>query len=215
MSAVESLQTIESQLKNNASKNVFSPVRLSATEPVIADILAPKLGQLPAPISLDLVATTQPADLARMDADLAIRMFRPYSDELVIRKIGSLELSWFASEEYLGGRDPSAIDLNKEYLLTYSPVYGDISEVAWIKTANLENQVRHTSTSSRALFIAAKHGLGIALGSRLVYDAQDLIELPLETPPPRDLWLAYHHSNRNSKWLKAVRDWLAAAVFQD
>jgi DNA-binding transcriptional LysR family regulator len=89
------------------------PVRISATEVVISEVLAPALHRLWA-VGADFPVHFQSqgdvVSLAGRDADLAVRMVRPDGASLYARKLAELRLGFFASEAYLGGRDPLTID---------------------------------------------------------------------------------------------------------
>jgi DNA-binding transcriptional LysR family regulator len=104
--------------------NVRETVTVSSTEFVIAERLAPALGQLFAAsplVSVDLQSQAHLVSLSARDADLAIRMSRPEGNSLLIRKIGQVDLGLFASATYIAGRAVSAIDLSRERLLIPSP----------------------------------------------------------------------------------------------
>jgi DNA-binding transcriptional LysR family regulator len=90
------------------------PVRVSATEIVVSDILAPQLPKLwesGARFPLHLQSEPDVISLAARDADLAVRMSRPKGASLIARKLPSLRPGFFASPDYLDGRDPAGLDL--------------------------------------------------------------------------------------------------------
>ena len=75
------------------------PIRVSATEPIISEILAPALPQLLAAapgIRVDLSSTTDVVSLAAREADVAVRFARPVGDSLIIRRLPSFDLGLFA-----------------------------------------------------------------------------------------------------------------------
>lgn len=189
-----------------------APIRVSATEPIIAEFLAPYLGDLEEDLCVDLISTSSLADLARLDADIAIRMFRPNSPGLFTQKLGVIEMGLFASQDYLAGRSPGDIDLQREKLLGLSAVYGDIAEVKWIREQDLSEAVIVTSSSTAALINAAAVHQGIVLGARVICRAKGLIEIPSPLVPARELWLVCHADTRKSPHIAKVKSWVNRAV---
>ena len=57
-------------------------------------------------ITIELVPTNETSDLTRRDADIAIRHVRPDQPDLVAKRISDIEVSLFASKEYLEGLGP-------------------------------------------------------------------------------------------------------------
>lgn len=95
-------------------------MRVSATEFVVSDILAPTLPRLwaaGADFPVHLQSQADVVSLAARDADLAVRMSRPSGASLIVRRLPEMRLGLFASTAYLGNRDRAAIDLRRERLL--------------------------------------------------------------------------------------------------
>jgi DNA-binding transcriptional LysR family regulator len=203
---------VEQFIASIDSPNHQPPVRISATEPIISDFLAPYLSDLDEGISVDLISTSSLADLARLDADIAIRMFRPNNPGLFTQKVGVIELGLFASKEYLAGRAPEQINLRKEKLLGLSSVYGDIAEVKWVRKQNLDDIVCTTSSSTAALIHAAVAGVGIVLGSKVICRGKGLIEIPSPQIPSRELWMVSHADARKSPHIGKVKSWVSSSL---
>lgn len=189
-----------------------APIRISATEPVIAEFLAPHLGDLEDGLCVDLISTSSLADLARLDADIAIRMFRPTSPGLFTQKLGEIEMGVFASQNYLAGRVPEAIDLKQEKLLGLSAVYGDIAEVRWVREQGFVDAVIVTSSSTAALINAAAADKGVVLGARVICQARALVEIPSAPIPARELWLVSHGDARKSPQIAKVKSWVSGSI---
>jgi DNA-binding transcriptional LysR family regulator len=188
------------------------PVRVSATEAIITDYLAPALVLLPASVRVDLVSITAVVDLERVEADLAIRMFRPGPANIVMQQVATFALGLFAAPRYLAGRYPHSLDLSQERFLGYSGVYGDIAEIRWFRDQGLSQCITHVSTSSRGLLAAAQAGAGIALLSRAAALSANLIEVDAPPIPPRDAWLVSRPQSKGSADIKQVKSWIVAAL---
>jgi DNA-binding transcriptional LysR family regulator len=142
------------------------PIRVSATEPVIAEVLAPALPDLFARspgLRIDPSVDPEIVSLAAGQADVAVRFARPKGDSLVARKLPSLNIGLFACHSYPAGRAPERLDLRAERLITYDESYGRVPEVTWVETAGLAGRVAARTSSTRAIINAVRSGGGIGL----------------------------------------------------
>lgn len=201
-----------------AAGAVLRPVRLSATEYIVADILAPQLPALlggPSAIAVELHSDADIISLAARDADIAVRMVRPVGASLVIRKQRPIGLSLYASRAYLGARAPGALDLAAEHLLAYDDSYGALPETAWIAAAGLSPRVVLRSGSTRALLTATLAGAGIALLPDVIASRHaDLVAIPAGPRiAPRTPYITYHRDMQHDPAVRRVADW-AAGCFQ-
>lgn len=192
------------------------PVRISATEFVISDVLAPALGQLwgmGADFPVHLQSQADVVSLAGRDADLAIRMVRPEGASLYARRLADIRLGLFASADYLAGRAPAAIDLNGERLLIYDDSYGRLPELDWVTRHGLSDAVAMRTGSTRGLLAAALAGAGIALlPVPFALRTGTLIEVPPPTAlPSRQPWLIVHRDLRGRPAIRLVQKWVVQA----
>lgn len=192
------------------------PIRISATEPIVSEILAPQMDRLfrvDPTIRIDLQSTTDNARLASREADLAIRLSQPKEGSLLARRLPTLRMSLYASKAYLQDRDPGAIDLIDERILAFNKSYGNIPEVKWISDLGLESRVIFSTSSMGALVNAVRAGVGIGLLPDIfARDFDDVARitsnasLPMRTP-----WLLVHRDLRAVKKLRTVRSWIVQA----
>lgn len=189
------------------------PVRISATEFVISDVLAPALDRLwamGADFPVHLQSQADVVSLAGRDADLAIRMVRPEGASLYARRLADIRLGLFASADYLAGRDPAAIDLKEERLLIYDDSYGRLPELEWVKRHGLSDAVAMRTASTRALLAAAVTGAGVALlPVPFAVRAVKLFEVPPPSPlASRQPWLIVHRDLRGLPTIRLVQKWV-------
>jgi DNA-binding transcriptional LysR family regulator len=187
------------------------PIRISATEPLIADVLAPRLAALLAQAPdarIELEVSNALADLNSGASDLAIRMSNPADETLVARRLPTIRLGLFCSNSYLAGRNPEQLRLQDERLLWLDSQYGDIPENLWLKASGLESAVLMRSSSIRSLHNAAVSGSGIAPLPVYSAVAANLVEIPGPALPARQPWLVFHRDTRSIKRLQVVRDWV-------
>ncbi len=187
-------------------------VTISATEFIVADILAPALPRLfeqrPA-ISVILRSEAAVVSLAGREADVAVRMSRPEGNSLLAKKLPEQRLGLFASAAYLRGRDPVLLDLSAERLIVYDDSYGQLPEIEWLVAAGLEGQVAMRTGSTRALIAATKSGIGIGLLPIWAARLEGLTELPAPASiPGRAPWLVVHRDLRRLPGIRAVHAWI-------
>jgi len=192
------------------------PVRISATEFVISDVLAPRLNrlwQMGADFPVHLQSQADVVSLAGRDADLAIRMVRPEGASLYARRLADIRLGLFAADEYLAGREPEAIDLKAERLLIYDDSYGRLPELGWVTRHGLSDAVVMRTGSTRGLLAAALSGAGIALlPVPFARRTGTLIEIPTPSSlPSRQPWLIVHRDLRSLPAIRLAQKWVAQA----
>jgi DNA-binding transcriptional LysR family regulator len=194
-------------------QNSVLPVRLSATEFVISDVLAPALDRLwakGATFPLDLQSQADVVSLASRDADIAVRMSRPEGASLVIRKLPVIDLGLFISCKALAGRDPQSLSLKDEKLLIYDDSYGRLPELDWIDRQGLRGAVAMRTGSTRGLMTAAIAGAGVALlPSAIAGRSVELAEIRTDPQPPaRTPWLTVHRDLRSQPSIRQVHIWV-------
>ncbi|MCA3696959.1 LysR family transcriptional regulator [Aquidulcibacter sp.] len=193
-------------------------VRISATESVIADVLAPRLDCLRAQdpsISIDLEVSNDIANLNAGRTDVAIRMVRPAEETLMARRLPVIRLGLFASPDYLKGKDLDRLVLSDEHLVWLDRQYGEIAENIWLKAQGLEASIRFSSSSVRALLNAAVAGVGIAPLPAYAARKAGLMEVPHRAMPERQPWLVFHRDTKTNPRLQLVRDWIVTCFKEE
>jgi DNA-binding transcriptional LysR family regulator len=192
-----------------------TPVRVTATEFVVSDILAPALPRLwaaGATFPVHLRSQGDIVSLAARDADVAVRMSRPEGASLIARKLGEIHMGWYAAPTLLAGRDPAAIDLAGERLLAYDDSYGRLPELDWMHAQGLAGALAMRTGSTRGLLTAARSGGGVALLPTLFGD-RDVGLVCVDKPaslPVRTPWLIVHRDLRHLPNIRAVSRWIVA-----
>jgi DNA-binding transcriptional LysR family regulator len=210
------------QLARGASReqdSLTGTVRVSASQPVACFVLPPVLAQmrtaLPA-VQVELVASNQVSNLLRREADIALRMVQPDQSSLVAKRIGKVTLSAYAHSDYLRRRGtPRQV----QDLLSHDLVGGDRDETVLRGFAGLGFPVTRDAFALRtddlvAYWAAVRAGLGVGfLGDYLGrMDSQLVRLLPTLRIPDLPIWLTVHREIRSSPRIRAVYDFLAAAV---
>jgi DNA-binding transcriptional LysR family regulator len=193
-------------------------IRISATEFVVSDILAPALHHLyqaHPTFTIVLQAQGEVVSLAARNADIAVRMSRPEGNSLIAKKLPALRLGLYGASACLSGRVITPNTLNKERLLVYDDSYGRLPEMDWISKWGLEGSIGLRTGSTRALITAAAGGAGIALLPAIHAKAAGLVELDIDLDlPARTPWVVVHEDLRKKPAIRAVHAWIESA-FKD
>lgn len=188
-----------------------TPIRVSSTEPMIADVLAPNIPALLAEhpgLRIEFDVSNAISNLNSGEADIAIRLADPKSETLIARRLPAIELGLFCSKTYLRGREAHVLDLSCERLLWLDSRYGRIPENAWMADHGLEHAAVLRSSSVRALQQAAEAGAGIALLPVFSARKEGLVQVQAPALPKRQPWLVFHRDTRRNPRMKAARDWI-------
>ncbi len=158
-------------------------------------------------IALELTATDDAENLLFREADVALRMFRPTQLEVVTRKLGELQLGFFASGAYLARRgNPASVDdLISHDLLGYDRSERFIrgaAELGWKLTRD-DFVFRCDQATIHPEII--RTGCGIGVMETKVADSMGLVRLlPDFALPGLELWLTTHEALRHTPRIDAV-----------
>ena len=215
---LEPLQQVEdavSALERRASaegSELIGTVKVTGPESFGIAWLAPRLAtfarQHPG-LHIDLDPSGTVLDLARRQAEIAVRFFKSKDNSLVVRRAGEVGHGLYAAKSYLA-RYPvrNAADLKGRPLLT-GPA-ADV-EAKWFARLAKDTPPTFTSVLAVALAEAARTGSGIAVLPRFLGDTIPELEyLPMPDEPHETLWLTVHRDLRSTPRVRAVLDFLVA-----
>ena len=189
------------------------PVRISSTEPVIADLLAPRAAEFQRKnphIQLDLMVSTEVSNLQRHEADLAIRLSRPVELTLVARKLGEIKMAVFSAQSLLASRGDST-SWRELPFMSFNDGYGSIPETSWFDYQGLKDNICFMSSSTRAQLHACQAGLGAAILPSYLAQNTDLVQIDAPPVPSRPLWLVFHKDMQSQPAIKHVKSWIVDA----
>src|SRR5262245_42532558 len=205
---------------SGADQRLEGKVRLSVTEMLGTRFIAPHLPEFAArypEITIDLNCTNRPVSLGRREADIALRLAKPHEDNLVIRKLGAINLALYASPTYLDEhgtprRPDTALSGHRAILFADSRAFA--IENAWYEARLDGAQVVMRSDSVSSIYSATVAGLGIALLPRVVADADpSLVRVPTKSAPePRVIWQAVHRDLARAPRIRVVSDFVRDVV---
>jgi DNA-binding transcriptional LysR family regulator len=204
---------------SGAQAGVSGTVRITASQPVACFVLPGVLAQMRVAlpeVQVELVASNEVSNLLRREADIALRMVQPEQSTLVVKRIARITLGTYAHRDYLRRR---GVPRQVADLASHELVGTDKDEAILRGFAAWGFPVAREAFAFRtddliAYWEAVRAGLGIGfLADYLARTDSQLVPiLPAIKIPPLPIWLTVHREIRTSRRIRAVYDFLAAAV---
>jgi len=192
-------------------------VRLTTLEMLAQQVILPALAtlmQAHPQLQVDLLVGFRTLDIARRQADIAVRIARPTDPGLICRKLGEFGVTAYASHRYLAahGRPKRGTGLRGHSLITYFvtpsslgiPFHGESLDGARI--------AMHT-TGGATQIKAVADGIGMSeLPCCLADDRPELERVwPGERPTMRQVWMVMHQDLRRAARIRLVSNAIAEA----
>lgn len=182
-------------------------VRLALTESLAVHAVIPRflspLRAMHPHLDIDLVTGDAAVDLARREADLALRFFRPTGDDLVVKRVALMQTAVLASRKYGGLARTKVTELD---WISYELPGIETPENAYLRRHVAVEPILRTN-GFMAQVEAVRAGLGVGLLARsLSLIDPELVELDLGLPngPTLELWLVCPKSLREVPRVDAV-----------
>ncbi|MCA1827923.1 MAG: LysR family transcriptional regulator [Myxococcales bacterium] len=194
-------------------------VRVATTEMLAEMVVVPALAGLrrrQPNVRVDLLTGTARLDIARREADVALRYVRPEGGDLVVRRAGAVGYAIYASKAYLAdhGRPPPDRRFAGHDLVDF-----DSAALGWRRGGLGGEPVREArfvlrSNSAMALIAAVRQGLGIGpLPCCLADPDRSLVRVPDGGPVDRvQVWIVVHPDVHQTSKVRAVLDAIEARM---
>lgn len=198
------------------SQSMSGKVSIAASEPYAAYILPPmllKLRALAPNIEIEIIASNQPSNLKRREADIAIRNFRPSEPDLIAKKIRDVPALLYATPTYIasignptdmaGLKDAQFINVDPNFRFMESLIAAGFKLDKSNFTILVENFL--------VMWEFVKHGLGIGVADMRIGDNEPKVIPILPNMPAFEfpIWLVAHRELNNSAKIRFVYDMLA------
>ena len=195
-------------------------VRIAATEGIAANWLVARLGQLRGThpdIVVQVIASDQVLDLATRQADLAIRFFRPTSNQLVAARVGQVNFSIFAAPSYIEryGLPQKTDELREHHIVDHTTLHSLTAMKPWSEMVERSTSVVLRTNSSYAAVEAVKAGYGISVFPDYVTKSSNLVPAPIDLRIVRDIWLVSHEETNKGARIRTVIDYVREQFRQD
>jgi DNA-binding transcriptional LysR family regulator len=196
---------------------LLGAVRLTSVEwfgsHVLASIIASFSTRYPQ-IAVELLTDVRSYNLAKREADIAIRFARFEQNEVVQRKIGDFAYGLYASTDYLDQYGLPNFDGKgaDHAVVTMHEAANHMPEARWLlEELAPKARIALRSSSRDVQARAAESGAGLVVLPRGMGDRMLSLH-HLETPSPvpsREVWLGYHQDMRQTPRIRVLVDFLA------
>jgi DNA-binding transcriptional LysR family regulator len=217
----ESLESAAASLLRAASRRegARGTVRVIASEIVGAEVLPPILTSLRVnypEVVIELVLSDRNDDLLQREADIAVRMFTPTQQALVVRHVGEVEIGLYARREYLDRRGAPT----SERQLRDHGLIGFDRETAFIRGLRQRGlqldrrlfALRTDSALAQLAMLRAGFGIGWCQVGIARRDPGLIRVLAKEFCLKLEVWIAMHPDLRSSQRCRVVADALASGL---
>ncbi len=213
--AIEAATFAALRIIHAAKVDAAGRVRVSvapAFVPVLIREIIPALRLTHPALSVELIGTHRRADLAKGEADIAVRMMRPEANDLVARR--AFDCAWFvyASASYLQtrGQPTKADDLVHHDLVLYSESLHDAPPTRWMEIYGKSAPTASRFDSLETAREAALAGAGIVVLPAFTADRlPELRRVFPDSVAANTGWVVYHESVRNASRVRVVAEALA------
>jgi DNA-binding transcriptional LysR family regulator len=224
-SAVEEMEALALAAERRASgedARLEGVVRITLTEAFAVEVLLPRLApfrERHPGIELCFLTDYGSLDLARREADIAVRLTRPQEDTLVARKVGEIAIAPYAAGDYLERRgvpDP-AHGFAGHDVIGYVDAAAKWPEARWLAEAAASAHVAVRCNSVLSVVAATAAGLGVGVMPCLCGDREPGLRrvAPLIASLRRDIWLVVHQDLQHNARVRATLHFLAELIHRE
>jgi DNA-binding transcriptional LysR family regulator len=188
-------------------------VRVTAGDGVMLSIipLVSSFRSLYPGVQLELLSENRVVDVARGEADIAVRIVKPTTASLVAQKVATIGIGLYAQEDYLA-RSPrldAIADLRAHALIGMTSPFDHGPEAQWLARQGVDHYSVRCNTISLVLAAAAT-GAGVAVLPHNLAAMEPKLRRVLRDIEfaPRSVWLVVHRDVRRRATIRAVLKFL-------
>ncbi len=198
------------------------PLVISVSDDVAARYIAPLLGEFsqryPA-ITPAVHASNTFADLARHEADVAIRPSKDPGETLIGRKAGQMLHAIYGARSYLKrhGTPATVAGLAGHAMCDYDQAIKHYDVAHWLESNGHAYKIAARFNTLAAMSAAVQAGLGLAILPCYAGDQLPGVVpvLRVDDGLPLDIWLVAHRSRKRDPNVRAFFEFFAAALQRD
>ncbi len=175
-------------------------------------LILPELRRRYPALCIDLLSDNLVRDVDRRETDIALRIIRPRSGDLVVSQIAQSEMGLFASPSYLATL-PKRPRLEHLDFISWSDELGHIPMARWVHEHASRPPV-FTTNSFLSMRAAAVHGLGVILLPDVQARLVGLRPVPVRWGkiPKQPLYMVAHRALRQVPRVAVVVDFLRDVI---
>jgi len=203
---------------SGAADSLVGSIRITASELVGAEVLPPMLTSFREAhpgIVIELMMSNVLDDLSRREADIAVRMAPPTQSALVAKKVGEVELGFFASAKYLArhGAPESLAEFEDHIIIGFDGPMRSIRDLAGINIPVSRETFHFRSDSDLAQLAMVRADYGIGVCQPTIARRHGLVRvIPNFSLFTLGVWIVMHENLRASRRMRLMFDHLVDGV---
>jgi DNA-binding transcriptional LysR family regulator len=194
-------------------------VRVTASDVIGCEVLPPILAAFHAAhpgIAIELALSNRTADLARRDADIAVRMVRPTQSGLVARRIGASRIGLYAHRDYLArfGEPRSLADLASHCVIGFDRDNSSFRGAGDFARTLTRETFGFRCDNDLAQLAALRAGAGVGgCQENIARRTPELVAvLPSAFHYALEVWLVMHEDLKATRRVRLLFDHLAVGL---
>ncbi len=199
---------------SGAADSLIGSIRITASEMVGAEVLPPMLTtfrEAHPGIVIELMMSNIVDDLSRREADIAVRMAPPTQSALVAKKVGEVELGFFATAKYLDrhGMPDGMGNLKDHVIIGFDGPSRSIRDLAGtlVDVSRETFDFRSDSDLAQLAMVRADYGIGVCQPT--IARRHGLVRvMPDVTVFNLGVWIVMHENLRASRRMRLMFDHL-------
>ncbi|HDU5191984.1 LysR family transcriptional regulator [Klebsiella aerogenes] len=191
--------------------NVAGLVRLATSDNLAAHFILPSLNGLMEKypdLRVEVLSGVQSVNLHRRDADLAIRMVKPESGNLTLKRLGKVGFGLYSADTGLEGSTDVAF--NHAQYIGWPESHQHLPAARWITRTLRGRPCRVEANTLLAQLSAVSAGLGLGVLPHFMARKNGLQCVNANIGVDQTLWLVMHSDLAHSRRVRVVADHLIA-----
>ncbi|EKQ6527615.1 LysR family transcriptional regulator [Klebsiella aerogenes] len=191
--------------------NVAGLVRLATSDNLAAHFILPSLNGLMEKypdLRVEVLSGVQSVNLHRRDADLAIRMVKPESGNLTLKRLGKVGFGLYSADTGLAGSTDVAF--NHAQYIGWPESHQHLPAARWITRTLRGRPCRVEANTLLAQLSAVSAGLGLGVLPHFMARKNGLQCVNADIGVDQNLWLVMHSDLAHSRRVRVVADHLIA-----
>ncbi|MFP3550273.1 LysR family transcriptional regulator [Paraburkholderia sp. SIMBA_049] len=194
-------------------KRLAGEVKLSTTDALAQEFVMPAIERLHMKhpdVSVMLDTTTQVLNLAKREADIAIRTVKPRNPDLLARRLARWEVGLFASADYLRrhGEPVPGERFAGHDLVVYQPYFAKARVPEFLGEPLTDGRIVARLNTNLTLRAALRAGLGISPLPVPMAERDGLVRIwpDRSNDAPYEIWLVTHQDLRHTARIRVTID---------
>lgn len=213
-----SVQAFQRQLMSTGEE-LTGTLRVTCPEGLASRLLAPVIEafrEKHPELRVDLIMTDRRLDLAKGEAEVALRIHEPGDDQLIARRIANSPWAVFASQSYIRrhGRPQRCEDLDQHAIIEFAGELAHNHAARWLRSVAPNATIAIRGNSMLGVLAAVRSGAGLAPLPMLLGGSEEGLEPVLKSIPEIDtkLYLVIHADLKRTPRVRAFCDFVAAEM---